>query len=586
MNEFVLFGIQTAIYAAFPFYLNTLRRSIRFISFYIYLSIVLTVGGFLGSVYSFPITEAITLSGGSLAYGAFMMTTILLVIVQKDLVVMRHVIRLVITVNIFVFLLFNSLSWALNHAAIINPFHTSFQVFHVSLKLVLLGEMLIIGELFLLLSIFEWLKKRIENVLMLSLLYAIFYIFVLCLDGVLFPAIAFGVNPELVRIIYGGLPGKFVMASAYSLAILAFLAVFRKNLAQYVHDPLNFKELLVAPRAKLLDEIDRQRESLEISEKKYRQLAESINDIFFSMDSRMRYTYWNRASEVMGYSAEQVVGKSLYELFPQTQDTATDKFYKDVLRSGKEGQFISEMIVGGQMRYYELIAYPMMDGISVLARDITQRKRVENELENYREHLEELVHQRTKELENSNQELLAAKAEAEELATHDFLTGLPNRVLLSDRIAQAMALVKRTHGFVAVLTLDVDGFKNINDTYGHGDGDRLLIELASRLKRSLREFDTVIRLGGDEFLILAPEMESRTQVEGVAARLLTSVRPAVQLTNATVCLTCSIGIALYPTNGTTPDELMANSDRALYTAKGRGKNGYAFFEPEDSLLFS
>lgn len=586
MDILAIFGIQIVVYAAFPFYLNTLRRSIKFIAFYIYLGIVLALGGFLGSVYSFPITEAITLSGGSLAYGALLMATILLVIIEKNLIVMRNVIRLVITVNIFVFLLFNSLSLALNHAAIINPFHTSFQVFQVSLKAMVVGEVLIISELLLLLVIFEWFKTRIENVFILSTLYAFFYILVLCLDGVLFPALAFGVNPELVRIIYGGLPGKFVMAAAYSLAILAFLVVFRKNLTQYVHEPLNFKELLIAPRAKLLDEIDRQRESLEMSEEKYRQLAESIKDVFFSMDSRMRCTYWNKASECMGYSSKQALGRSIYELFPQMQDTVIDKFYKDVLWTSKPGHFISEMTLCDQMRYYELFAYPLRDGLSVLARDITERQRTEKELALYREHLEEVVQQRTEALENANRELSAAKAEAEERATHDFLTGLPNRVLLLDRIAQAIALVKRTNGSVAVLSLDIDGFKNINDTYGHGDGDLLLVEFAARLKGSLREFDSVIRLGGDEFLILAPELKSRVEVESVVTRLLESVRPAVQLTNAAVCLTCSIGIALYPQNGVTPDELMANSDRALYMAKGRGKDCYAFFEPEETTALT
>ncbi len=161
-----------------------------------------------------------------------------------------------------------------------------------------------------------------------------------------------------------------------------------------------------------------------------------------------------------------------------------------------------------------------------------------------------------------------------------------NRVLLLDRIAQVIALVKRTNGSVAVLSLDIDGFKNINDTYGHGDGDLLLVEFAARLKGSLREFDSVIRLGGDEFLILAPELKSRVEVESVVTRLLESVRPAVQLTNAAVCLTCSIGIALYPQNGVTPDELMANSDRALYMAKGRGKDCYAFFEPEETTALT
>jgi signal transduction histidine kinase len=274
MNVLIIFGLQAAAYAAPPFYLAVLRRPIRAASFYIYLGIVLALGGFLGSVYSFPITKTIIISGGSLAYGALMMTTILMVILENDVDVVRNVVRLVITVNIFVFLLFNSLAWTLSTAAIINPFNTSFQVFEVSLKYMLLGEVLIIGELLLLLVVFEWFKTRVRNMLMLSIIFAMLYIVVLCLDGVLFPTLAFGTDPALVQIIYGGLPGKFVMAVIYSFAILVFLMIFRKKLKRYVREPLRLRELPAAPRGKLLDEIERQRESLETKTRQLQELSQ------------------------------------------------------------------------------------------------------------------------------------------------------------------------------------------------------------------------------------------------------------------------------------------------------------------------
>jgi diguanylate cyclase (GGDEF)-like protein/PAS domain S-box-containing protein len=178
------------------------------------------------------------------------------------------------------------------------------------------------------------------------------------------------------------------------------------------------------------------------------------------------------------------------------------------------------------------------------------------------------------------QELRAAKARAEEVAVHDFLTGLPNRVLLVDRISQALALAKRSKKIVALLSLDVDDFKKVNDTWGHSGGDRLLIELASRVKHSLRESETVTRMGGDEFLVLAPELESETQVEILAGRILEKVSQPFLLEEATLSPTFSLGVALYPRHGTTPEALIANADRALYAAKRRGKNCYAFAHSE------
>ena len=175
-------------------------------------------------------------------------------------------------------------------------------------------------------------------------------------------------------------------------------------------------------------------------------------------------------------------------------------------------------------------------------------------------------------------ELKAANAKAELLATHDFLTGLPNRVLWQDRITQALALARRQNEMLAVLTVDIDDFKNINYTFGHSEGDRLLVEVASRMKNTMRDVDTVARFGGDEFIVLIPDIDSESQVEVVADRLLASLRRPLALGSGTIETACSLGIALYPAHGTTLEALMVNSDRALYAAKKRGKSCYAFFE--------
>jgi diguanylate cyclase (GGDEF)-like protein/PAS domain S-box-containing protein len=175
-------------------------------------------------------------------------------------------------------------------------------------------------------------------------------------------------------------------------------------------------------------------------------------------------------------------------------------------------------------------------------------------------------------------ELKAAKGKAELLATHDFLTGLPNRVLLMDRITQALSSAERGSHMVAFLSLDIDDFKGINDTHGHGIGDRVLVEIAKRIRAVFRDSDTVTRLGGDEFLILAPGIESIAEVETIAHRILWSVREPFAVENATVVPAISLGIAIYPRDGMTAEVLIANSDRALYAAKNLGKNRYAFAE--------
>jgi PAS domain S-box-containing protein len=381
MYLFLIFAAQVMLYAVFPFYFAALKHSFRLIFFYVYISIILVVGGFLGAVYSFPLTDTINISGGSLAYGALMMSTVLLVIVERDLNVVRNVIRIVVVVNVFKFFIFSMISWALSSTAILNPFNTSPSVFNVSIGIVILGGALIISELILLVFLFEKIKARSKNVNLLSMYYTIFFICILCLDGILFPLIAFPFDPELVSIVIGGVKGKFVMALTYSVPIIIFLLVFRKNIGQYNTTPIRLRELLFEPKETLIQEIERQHHALEASEENYRHLAESIGDIFFSMDADMRYSYWNRASEeVTGYTREEAIGKTLYDLFPETKGTSLGQFYENVMITQQSARFINQIQMGGQGRYYEISAYPFRGGASVLVRDITERKQAEEEL--------------------------------------------------------------------------------------------------------------------------------------------------------------------------------------------------------------
>lgn len=180
---------------------------------------------------------------------------------------------------------------------------------------------------------------------------------------------------------------------------------------------------------------------------------------------------------------------------------------------------------------------------------------------------------RLKDLEH---ELRAAKAEAEQLATHDFLTGLPNRVLLIDRINQACALATRSGQRLAGMSLDLDDFKQVNDRHGHQAGDELLVAVATRIRHAVRDIDTATRMGGDEFFLLCPNVRSREDLEPIARRILDRVMVPLNLQGATVVPSCSIGIALAEPAGVTPERLIQRSDEALYAAKRLGKGCFAF----------
>jgi diguanylate cyclase (GGDEF)-like protein/PAS domain S-box-containing protein len=163
------------------------------------------------------------------------------------------------------------------------------------------------------------------------------------------------------------------------------------------------------------------------------------------------------------------------------------------------------------------------------------------------------------------------------LAHHDTLTGLPNRLLLQDRLNHAIHRAHREHHQLAVLFLDLDRFKNINDTLGHTVGDQLLRIFATRLSSQIREGDTVARLGGDEFMILLEDYRASEDARVVAKKVLDSLNEAFNITGQKLFITASIGISLYPDNGVTVDELVRNSDAAMYRAKEKGKNNYQFY---------
>jgi len=218
--------------------------------------------------------------------------------------------------------------------------------------------------------------------------------------------------------------------------------------------------------------------------------------------------------------------------------------------------------------------------------DITARKTAEIELLQARADLEKLVEIRTQELSRTVMELekkaaeqKVAEAHIQRLAHFDALTGLPNRLLLNDRCQQALSVAQRGRQSVALMFLDLDHFKNINDSLGHRVGDHVLVELAARLKSAVREQDTVSRLGGDEFILLLPDTDALGAAH-VADKLLQAALMPLQIEQHELTVTPSIGISLFPKDGADLDTLSKCADAAMYRAKADGRNGYRFYTSE------
>jgi len=181
------------------------------------------------------------------------------------------------------------------------------------------------------------------------------------------------------------------------------------------------------------------------------------------------------------------------------------------------------------------------------------------------------------------EEVKEEQAKLHRQANFDSLTGLPNRMMAFDRINLEIHRARRSGQRFAVLFIDLDNFKSVNDTLGHAVGDELLTAIGARLQESLREADTVARLGGDEFLILVPDVVSEVEVEKIAERMLQSVSEPRELNGRKVVIHCSVGIAIYPDNGDSVETLMANADNAMYQAKAAQEGSAIFFTEEMNI---
>jgi len=289
-------------------------------------------------------------------------------------------------------------------------------------------------------------------------------------------------------------------------------------------------------------------------EEKYRTILENMDDAYFEIDLAGNLTFFNDSMcRALGYSREELMGMDSRACTAQGDAEPTYETLAEMYRTGGQGKIIPLKFVrkDGGIRFSDTRISPLRNekgeivGFRGIGRDVTERRRLEQKLE--------------------------------EMATHDPLTGLPNRLLLSDRLAVGLAQAQRNNTKLAVMMLDLDRFKNVNDTFGHSVGDELLRAAGERLTGLVRKSDTVVRMGGDEFMVLLPQIAKIEDATKVAQKILEAFRKPFVLDGHQIQTTTSIGIAIYPEDGEDVEALLKNADTALYWVKEQGRDNYELY---------
>jgi diguanylate cyclase (GGDEF)-like protein/PAS domain S-box-containing protein len=290
------------------------------------------------------------------------------------------------------------------------------------------------------------------------------------------------------------------------------------------------------------------------SEQRSRAIIETTSDAFLSADGAGVIQEWNRAAEqTFGVSREQAIGHSLFELV--ISEPSREVLERALAALGRDGEATVELVARHRERgdfAAEMRLWPMLvEGsltLNAFVRDITERKRREEQYTF--------------------------------MAFHDALTGLPNRAMLEQHLDLVLVRARHDGSAAALLYLDIDRFKDVNDTHGHDVGDQLLCEAAARLRQAARSGDLVVRLGGDEFVVVLGDLPADMGADiarAVAERVHAELAPEFTLDGITLNASSSVGIALFPGDGADANSLMTAADSGMYASKraGRGRTSFA-----------
>ncbi|MEW7850212.1 EAL domain-containing protein [Massilia aurea] len=310
---------------------------------------------------------------------------------------------------------------------------------------------------------------------------------------------------------------------------------------------------------RLIDDVtarERAEKALLHSEQRFRQLVSMSSDWYWEQDAELRFTMITGGfTEKSGVAVQGLIGKTRWEYVPGLLDSDSGRAHLAKMQAREAFNDLEYQVVDddGNARWFCVNGEPVFDEAGLLAgyrgtgSDITERKLTEQR-----------VHH---------------------VAQHDVLTGLPNRSLLQDRLGQSIAFASRSNRPVWVMLIDLDRFKFVNDSMGHKAGDVLLVTVAARLRASLRDADTVARLSGDEFVVILNEHTDEPLSPAIVQRIMDAVAQPVMLGNKEFFVTCSVGVAVFPTEGTSSENLIEHADIAMYRAKKLGRNNFQFFTP-------
>jgi len=355
----------------------------------------------------------------------------------------------------------------------------------------------------------------------------------------------------------------------FMVAIL-LLAVLVLVLMRYIHT-INLTKKIQDINIKLKQKVSLKNKQLIEQGIFLQSVVDGVSNSIMVIDKDYNIKMMNKIAQTMSGNdfnpeTKQKCYKVIHNFDSPCHSIQAQCLYKEVFSTGTEKKVIHEQKTeNGKSQFIELTASPLfnakgeVDAIIELGNDLTEHMLIHQQLEQQKNRLNHQAH-------------------------HDALTGLPNRVLFIDRVDQAIKLAKRERSIVAVLFLDLDRFKEINDSLGHSIGDQLLIEVAARLKKNIRQVDTVARLGGDEFTLILSGIKHNAMVMEITQKLIETLKEKFVYKEHELYISASIGISLYPDDADNTESLLRNADSAMYQAKNEGRDNYQFYTKEMTEL--